>query len=609
MSAVVELHLLRPWWLLALLPLSVLVWRMAKPAYISSNWHAVCDAHLLPHIVHQPIHAISRMMPWVVFFPAALLVVAMAGPVWHRLPQPVLYAQSALVILLDLSHSMDATDLPPSRLIRAKHKVMDVLRHHIEGQTALLVFARDPFVVTPLTHDTATISAQLASLDTSLMPLQGSRPDKAVQKAIELLRQGDIARGHLLLITDEWRGHESVVSRMAAEGHTLSILGVGTEQGAPIPLMDGGFLRDPQGAVAVATLDPAHLKKLAALGGGRYQPLRADNRDVEILLADRRHATLKRDSDHAEVMADIWREEGPWLVCFVLPLAALAMRKGILITFLLLLPGGVTEAQAMSWEDLWQRPDQRAMQRLIKGQSVPSANLFGDRAWQAVVHYRAGLYAQAVAAWEGEHGTLALYNRGTALAKWGRLEAAAQLFAKVLVQEPDHADARYNLEQIQRVVPVSGGDSILSRGGEGATQRSGAIEKAGRWVLQGGHATTVSSRTRAHTVGQRIPRGGEGGEKGSGGHAYKSNRKKGARTPSGPNSIMAPGDSGVLNGGEVEGPDSAHHTRDKESKLATEQWLRRVPDDPGGLLRRKFRYQYQRLRTTTITTGWDVQPW
>lgn len=597
-------HLLRPEWLLALLPLAVLVWRMAKPMLEHSNWSRVCDPHLLPHILHQPRHGAAQWAPWWVALAGMLLIFAMAGPVWQQYPQPVFHTRSALVLLLDLSSSMDATDLKPSRLVRAKHKIIDLLRKNWEGQTAFLVFAGNAFVVTPLTHDTATITAQLSSLDTALMPVQGSRPDRAIEKAIELLAQGGVAHGDILLMTDEWAGDEQMASRVAKEGHRLTILGVGTPEGAPVPLVDGGFLEDVNGTLIMAKLDLNQLQKLARLGGGGYQSIQADDQDIEALLQRTKQSDWTAGVKKMEVMADIWREEGPWLVLVVLPFAALVFRRGIFLWLALLLwmPG---VGHTMEWESLWSRPDQQAMQLWEAGKMSESAKQFQNLDWQGAAHYRTGQYEAAVAAWQESNSTEALYNAGTALAKLGRLEESAQALLEVLKRQPDHLDAKHNLEAIQQAMnpPSTQEDKAGQQNQQKKSDQKPQPTKPGQQPEgdKQGAESAKSAKEKSQKQGQESAK-----EQGDDAKQQQNKQTEGVEQRSVIRERAEKGEEPPLGNASdkrLDTPEKEENqtlqelealSQDKESRVATEQWLRRVPDDPGGLLRRKFRYQYQR---------------
>ncbi|MEO5350488.1 MAG: VWA domain-containing protein [Magnetococcus sp. YQC-3] len=589
------LHLLRPEWLLGLLPLLLLLRRLGKPALDQSDWSRVCAPHLLPHLLHPLQAGGRRWAPWWVGVVGSLLLLAMAGPVWQRHPQPVFQKQSAMVLLLDLSRSMDAADLKPSRLVRAKHKMVDLLRKRREGQTAFLVFAGEAFVVTPLTQDTATITAQLASLDSALMPVQGSRADRAVAKAIELLQQGGIAHGHILLMTDEWGGEEQVASRVVKEGHILTILGIGTPEGAPIPLVDGGFLDDANGAIIMAKLDEKQLQRLAVQGGGRYQTIRNDDQDIDTLLATPTKESLPDGVEQTELLTENWREEGPWLVLAVLPLAALAFRRGVLLLLLSLLwmPGDLT---AMEWGELWSRADQQAMRHWEAGNLAEAAKRFANREWKGAAHYRAGEYAEAINEWQQSQSTEAIYNRGTAMAKLGRLPEAAQAFQEVLQRQPDHQDARHNLQAVQKAMPPQ--EKPAEKPDKQGEKQS--AEKGGEGEKKNAQNGTQPDAKQAEGATEKK-------EQKSPGKPSKEEAKK----PDKFDDQQVIDDLQEKEGGkEKEGTHLPleQDERSQERQVATEQWLRRVPDDPGGLLRRKFRYQYQqemaRERAEERRNGW-----
>ena len=232
-----QFHFLRPLWLLALIPLIMFSWLLLRRSLFSRNWQSVIDPQLLPHVLIGTAEKSSRL-PLILFFICGLLgITALAGPVWNQLPQPVHKAKSALVIALDLSRSMDASDIKPSRLTRAHYKVNDILKLRNEGDTALIAYAADAFTAIPLTDDGETITNIVNSLTTDIMPAQGSRADRALSRASELLRNAAIQKGHILLITDGVDSDQlDAFSDIASQGHHVSILAIGTSEGSPISL-------------------------------------------------------------------------------------------------------------------------------------------------------------------------------------------------------------------------------------------------------------------------------------------------------------------------------------------------------------------------------------
>lgn len=448
-----EFHFLRPHWLWALLAVVALVIWFRRSGLASRSWAAVCDARLLPYLLtdQQPGKS-ANTTPWLLGCAATLLVLALAGPTWERLPQPVFRDQSALVIALDLSRSMQAADLKPSRLTRASLKITDILKARKGGQTALVVYAGEAFTVTPLTDDIDTIIAQLKGLEPDLMPSQGSRTVHAVTRATDLLQQAGASKGEVILVTDgvQSDGLSDAVTALRNHGYRLSILGVATTEGAPIALPEGGFLKDRKGTIVIPRLDRQALQDWARQGGGRYTDITTDDRDLQFLLQNRTSNSIEQAEQASGLHSDQWREQGPWLILLLIPLAALAFRRGLwslLLVFLLPMP---QPAQAMDWNDLWLRDDQQAMENLRQGNLEQAAKQFQDLEWKATAQYRAGKFAEAAATLEGIENPEALYNRGNALAQSGDVAGAMASYEQALSLDPDHEDARYNLTQLQQ---------------------------------------------------------------------------------------------------------------------------------------------------------------
>ena len=239
-----EFHFLRPEWLFGVPAIVVLAVLLARGRLGAGNWRNVIDAALIPHVLSQTPGRGSDHRWWLLGLAGVLACVALAGPAWQRIEQPVFRAEQALVVALDLSRSMDAQDVAPSRLRRAKLKVLDMLERRKSGQTALVVYSANAFTVTPLTTDTDTIASLVNSLSTDIMPSRGSYPEIAISKGQQLLDQAGVAFGEVLLITDG--GSSPAASARARElksaGYSLSVLGVGTTEGAPIPRQSGGFV-------------------------------------------------------------------------------------------------------------------------------------------------------------------------------------------------------------------------------------------------------------------------------------------------------------------------------------------------------------------------------
>ncbi|MGB5679602.1 MAG: VWA domain-containing protein, partial [Gammaproteobacteria bacterium] len=393
-----QFHFLRPEALYAFVPLLLFVVLYLTSKATSRSWQAVCDDKLLPHVLIAGGKK-SGVLPMLLIITAASIsIVAMAGPVWKKLPQPVFREESSLVIALDLSQSMHATDVKPSRLERAKLKVLDLIKARKGGQTALIVYAATAFTVTPLTDDDNTIANLIPALEPKLMPAQGSSPSAALSLATELLQQAGITRGDVLLVTDGIPdAADEAIDKLTATGHRLSIIGVGTTEGSPIPL-SGGFLTDASGAIVIPRLEPSRLQQAARQGGGVYVNMQTNDSDIEQLTGLFASKRVRTDTEGHDLTADIWQEEGPWLLLLVLPLVALWPRRGWLLCLLLCtlpLPQPAYALELIDTDNLWLRQDQRAMQAFQSGDAEEAAALFTENDWKAAAHYRAGNFARS----------------------------------------------------------------------------------------------------------------------------------------------------------------------------------------------------------------------
>ena len=625
-----QFQLLRPEWLWGLLLLVAgNIWLRVR-RHQSRSWASYCEPELLPYLLTE-VATEQRQWPRRLLNLVALLaLLALAGPSWERIPQPLLQDQSAMVVLLDLSSSMDATDVAPSRLTRARLKLHDLLQRRRDGQTGLVVFAGSAFVVTPLTSDIATITALLGSLDTSMMPRQGSHPETALQSAIELLQQAGQRHGDLLLITDgvsEGCGQRcsGAAAAVEAAGYRLSVIAVGSEAGAPIPLRQGGFLKDRDGNIVVPRLQPEPLQQLADLGGGVFTPLRVDDADIEMVLALGLGRPEVDQLAQTQQQQQQWREEGPWLVLLLLPLVAAFYRRGLWVVPLLLLMQLPAPAEALEWGELWQRPAQRGAELFAQGEYQQALPLLDSPEWQAAAAFRAGDYQQAAELLAAIDAPEAHYNRGNALAKQQDLAGALHAYQQALELNPQHRDAAYNLEQVQTALeqqqdqseeqqqqdqqPSSSGDEA---GDEGEQGEQGSNDPQQGEQQQGDQSSGSSSSDGSGdpepgAQANSAEQGGSGESQPDAGSTATPEDEPTTAEEAGatqqqehlseadaePEQAAAPQQQ--EQGGEAADKGKAQmSSSDQRPEVdADAQWLRRIPDDPGGLLRRKFKYQYQ----------------
>ena len=599
LSSITDFHFLRPAWLLALIPLAVAGWLLLRQRLATGRWRDAIDPELAGWMIEAGWRGTARLGLTALLMAWMVAVLALAGPTWERRPQPVAQSADALVVVFDLSLSMYAQDVSPSRLVRARLKISDILEQRRDGQTALVVYAGDAHTVVPLTDDTKTINNLLPALEPGLMPVLGARAEDAVAQAATLLTEAEAPDGRILLITDEILDAAPVID--AADGYPVSVLGIGSRDGAPIPLdavgRSGNLSAD--GRTVIARLDPQPLQAIARSTGGRYSEFTTSSADLERLLDPAAAAEARADGDRDREF-DLWIDRGPWLLWLVLPVALLMFRRGVvaalvlaaLVSFTPTAPVHAASADAL--RNLFERPDQRAVRQLRRGESDAAAATFEDSDWRATALYRAEEYALAADAFTADGADAdvdadadAQYNRGTALARAGRFEDARDAYDAALALAPEHEDALHNRDIVER---------LLEEQKQNAENEQGSQQEDPNG--DEGNDSEASRRDEESSSQQSDD--------------AQDNSEAGEGEPSQPEEQEAEGQAPEEGeqAGQSGKDDEIMAQRTREQEQALEQWLRRVPDEPGALLQRKFRYESdRRYRQGLRRAPEDAQAW
>ncbi len=461
-SALNEFHFIRPHWLWAIIPLLIIVALIRYVHKQQSGWQSVLASHLYQHLITTA--GIKKVRPplFLLGFCWILATIALAGPTWEKLPQPVYQLNTGKVVLIDMSLSMRSTDVKPNRLTRARFKAIDLVNAITEGETGLVAYAGDAFTISPLSSDAQNLTTLIPSLTPEIMPIAGSDPALGLQAAIELLSNAGYQQGEVFWITDGITNQQmKEVSEIFNDSmFRLSVLGVGTEEGAPIRLTNGELLKDSRGAIVVPKLTINNLKSLSRSGGGRYAPMQADDSDINYLIEQ----TLiekdpnKNEEAEPESFGDKWQEMGPYLLLLILPFAAYSFRRGIVTVMFIgvLLPVYSPQAHADWWQDMWKTPDQQAMQAYNENEYEQAANTFDDNLWQGTAHYKNEDYQAALESFAQVEPTDksyidATYNAGNALAQLGEIDQAIAAYDKVLEQQSEHKEALANKALLERL--------------------------------------------------------------------------------------------------------------------------------------------------------------
>lgn len=543
------------WLLILVIPVAVLSWKTLKN---QGQWQKSIDPHLLKFLLLQGESSRSWWPLIILLLTLITAILAFAGPSFEKKSVPVYRTGDARVIILDLSLSMDAVDIKPSRLTRAKHKLTDILTASKEGETALIVYAGDAFIISPLTSDANTIKTMVPVLNTGIMPVLGSEPYKAFEKAKQLLINSGKQTGQIIWLTD---GMSDVDAELISDTlndtqYTLSILTIATDQGAPIPLgNDKGFLKDSAGDIVMPTLRMKPFQDLAQSQPTVITGITADNRDIEKLMTESHQQLDKSQESSSEKVSD-QLDQGYWLLFPLLPLLLLMFRKnGRLpgISLMLCVMVMHPNSHAGIWDDLWLTKNQQAAKAYQQNNNEKAAELFENQQWKAASHYKSGNYDKAEELYANNQSATDLYNRGNALAHQKKFDEAIEAYQSALEQQPDFEDAKFNKELLEKLKQ----QQEQQQKNDNQNEQDNQQQQDQQNNEQQQKNDQQSEQEQQQQQSQESEQEGEQQKKQQ----------------------------------EVDLEDK----RDEQEKdQALEQWLRKIPDDPGGLLRRKMYREYKK---------------
>ncbi|WP_261844360.1 VWA domain-containing protein [Aliamphritea ceti] len=647
-----EFHFIRPLWLLLLPVIPALLFGLWQIQSARVSWQTLIAPGLRDYLIDGQSGRLSTRVFVALGIGWLLGILALAGPAWERLPQPVYQTGDAMVIVMDLSPSMMARDVAPSRLERMRYKLTDLIKARDEGMTALVVYAGDSHVLAPLSDDQQTLLALLPGLSPAIMPIQGSHTEEAVALALELLRQDKRQQGSLVLLTDGVTAQAaSAIGQLfnelpAGTDFTLSVMGIGTAEGAPIPLAEG-FAKDAAGKIVVARLDAGRLSKLATDTGGIYTPMRLDNSDIEgLITAASDFLPTDTDDSHTKALEqtfDQWQEAGSWLVLLMLPLAALAFRRGWLLTvlFVLALPvaqsppvyaAEVAEDKVGSrWQSLWQTQDQQAAEALTQGDNATAAELFQHPDWQATARYRNGDFTAAAEQFAAAGDAEGLYNSGNALAKAGKLNEALDAYKQVLEQQPQHEDAQANKDLIEELIKQQQNQQSQSQQSDSQQDQSQQDKSPEDQNKQGQNQQDQNQQGQnqqdQNQQGQNQQDQNQQGQSESDNSESEQSQSEQSQQDQAEQlrQQLEQQQQEALDKQQAQAEqqaDSAEEGSQDEQQSAAQQvtqsqpeqtdeeaalqkWLGQLPEDPTGLLRNKFDYEYQKKRQAYQNGDWQ----
>ncbi|MCP3848726.1 MAG: VWA domain-containing protein [Gammaproteobacteria bacterium] len=662
-------HFLRPEWFFTIPLIALMLFFLRKHSEKNSGWEEVCDPELLQYQLAQQTEQAGHgfyFYHWGLPFIFLIAIIALAGPTWEKKEQPAFQQGKALVIILDLSLSMNAKDIKPSRLDRAKLKIIDILKQKKEGQTALIAFAGDAHTVSPLTIDNKTIVSLLPSLESSIMPLNGSHLADALSTAKLLFKNSGFAQGDILLLSDgidpsQQKVLEVKIKALRQQGYRFSVIGVGSLTGSPIPLpRQGGFIKDQSGQVVLSKLTPSSLKKLSSIGGGSYHKLSLDDSDFDALLKAGINDDALMDKDN---QLEQWVDAGAYLLLLLIPLALFNFRKGLLsFVFCLTLTStfinepAYAEAEAKTdtetkadtfitpetkaqvkeyWKDLWSTQDQQGQKSFSAQEYQSAAKSFSDPKWKASANYRAGNFKEALEQYSQSDDSSSLYNTANTLANMNKLQEAADTYKTALekLSTPDLEEnlsparqkyltesAQNNLDYVNELLEQqkqqqsennsekkednseqqsenqnqeqesSSDDSSKSNESNSDDSEQKDSEDSKSEGADSGEKQEDSSNSENETDAQDQDNQNEESQEPEQAQAQENKKEEAPEETSNKKEQSEPIDEDK---NSQENADSTQNDvlsqLSQEEQQSLKQWLQRIPDNPGELLRIKFR--------------------
>jgi len=651
---ITQFHFLRPVAFLLLIPAIVLAVLLLRQHLSAVQWQTLISPHLLPYLVDKQSQNLSRLPIYLLLVLWLLVISALAGPTWQQIPQAIEKQTSALVIAWDLSPSMLAEDIKPSRLVRARLKLTELLKQRKEGLTALVAYSGEAHIVTPLTDDTETIISLLGGLDPNIMPSKGSNTEMALELANKLLKDGGVPQGDILFLTDgiAENAHEHLMQLNDNTAHTVSVWGIGTAEGAPIPLANGGFAYSSNGAMVVAQLDDSALSDIATKLGGVYIPFTTTEFDLQTIQNFVFNIDVQQ-TETANRLFDQWYEQGPLLLLLVIPFAAFAFRRGWLLSvaFIVVSFSATESAEALDWKDLWQTSDQQA-QKLFTEDPKAAAEKFEDSEWKAVANYEAKEFEAALENFSGE-SLESQYNRANTLTQLAKYQEAIAAYREILQEKPDFSEAEDNLkiaEQLKDLAEQQNQDNDQGESGEDGEQSDDSGQANQSQSENGSQSSNEDSQQQdgeeSNQQSQQNQQANEDASKdqeqqGQGESSELSDEQKQAmeetygkteneqqdepqasdendsesqlqeqeqeqeqeqKQASASDAETDPSNPIVMRGADL----NPEQQELSEADQSMQQWLRKVPDDPSGLLRNKFNYEYRQRKRALNSRQWTT---
>ncbi len=561
-------HFLRPW-LLVLLVLPLWgYWRYFKGVKNQSSWEKVCDKKLLDFLLVKGSARQRKNIGHIGLAGMLAAVIAAAGPCWEKKDIPSLAPENPLMLVLNLSSDMEARDITPSRLERAKFTISDLLKLVKTPQAGLIVYSDEPFLISPITEDAQIVSNLLPSVVRDIMPVNGDRLDRAIDLAAEKMKNAGYAKGNIIVLTAEAGQRFDLTlaeaKKIKSAGFTLNIIGM-------------------------AKGSSEKLQLIAEAGGGRYLPYTSGDAGIRQLAGQINAQT--GDLKISENLRTQWLDAGYWLVFLPLLCCLYFFRRGIVWSLLFFVWAG--QAQA----GFFLNGNQEGLRAFRQEDYQKAAEKFDVPAWKGSSFYRLGDYQKAYEYFAGGKDATALYNQGNALAKAGKIEEAVKRYEEALQQDPEHEDAKFNLEYLKKQQQQNQQQQNNQDQQDNQNQQQNPAQQN---QSQNGENQQDSEQQSGENQNQDQEQNPEQGKQPDNSDAAPS-QAEGQNQPEQNQPQPMSGQPQESSSEKEEQPQTGNREEAQEKEFDEEaqaraQQYREIPENPGGLLKAFIRREYMKKR-------------
>ncbi len=561
-----QFHFLRPVFLWILIPVAIILLLNIVTNRNQIKWQSVIAPHLRKYVIQKGSEGLRKWMQLLTMITLSLAVLGMAGPTWKEVEVPGKILETPIVVVLDLSQSMMATDIQPSRLERAKFKLSDFIDANPRARIALVGFSGSAHTIVPLTNDYKIIKSHMSTLTPNVMPFYGSNLEATLDLTDTIINVTS-APATLILFSDDFdKSTFDVLQTFANSGTTkIEIMPFNTIVGANVPSYNGkGFLKN-KGKNVHSKLNTDILNRLDAIENITVHSLTLDNSDMELLakkIAD--NIEFKEQDQEKE---DDWEDHGLVLIIPFVIVVLISFRKGWVLYSLIFMMTLSSCSENTSFKDLWYTKDYQGQQLLNNGEFAMAGDIFDDPLQSGVAYYKAKNYDAAIAAFSKDTTAMGAYNLGVTYFANGDYAAAELAFGNAVELDPEMENAKNNMQVSKHLL-----------GGENEVNPEDAEE--------------APEKGQAQNEQNKSPEDLSGG----GQEATKKQMEK--------ERLEETVNTDVRKGKELEEvPDNFESGKGDPSQKVL---MRKVDDDPALFLKRKFKHQVkeQQLKQPTNVKKW-----